>query len=391
MRKLLVLGGMVCFAVVVGSASCCKKPPPEPPVNTPKDRTLLVYMAGDDNGLAAETEAKINAIAQGWSPSYNANLLIYQDAGTPRLLQIKTEGNQTVIKTIKQFTGENSASPTVFNRVITDVLTSNDYKANRYGMLIFSHATGWLPGLSYDDPTATPVKSVLRDGAQAMELADFAAAIPDKKFDFIAFETCLIGGIEVAYELRNKADYLVVSPAEIITSVTSRGFTPCYPRMIGHLLQQTADLEAFSMEYFNHVMQFTDYRKTGTICVVKTSEIEALTTITRQIVANGVTVTYAGDIQHFDSALGGRNPDWRLFFDFGSWVRLQSTASQYDAFEAQMARTLPLRKTTDWFLPGHSFGFPIDEFSGLTTYIEQPEYPYLNEEYQKLSWYRAIH
>ncbi|MDR2936694.1 MAG: hypothetical protein LBU80_05060 [Rikenellaceae bacterium] len=360
---------------------------PGPGPAASKDRTLLVYMAGDNNNLAAETEAKINAIAQGWRNTYSANLLIYQDIGTPRLLQVVTESGQTVIKTIREFPAENSASPAVFNRVITDVLTNENYKAKRYGMLIFSHATGWLPGLSYHDPMAIPVKSVLRDGNQVMELTDFATAIPDKKFDVIAFETCLMGGVEAAYELRNKADYLVVSPAEII----SPGFTPYYSRMIGFLLQPTANPEGFAMEYFNSIMQISGYRQTATMCVVKTVEIDALAAIIRRITANGTTVTYADDIQHFDSSLGDRDPHWRLFFDFGVWVRLQATASQYAEFEAQMARALPLRKATDWFLPGHVDGFPMTDFSGLTTYIEQPQYPYLNEEYRKLSWYRAIH
>lgn len=73
-----------------------------------------------------------------------------------------------------------------------------------------------------------------------MELDEFAAAIPDGTLDFIIFEACLMAGVEVAYALRGKAEYLLASPAEII----SPGFTPVYPEALGYLLDrsQSTDL-----------------------------------------------------------------------------------------------------------------------------------------------------
>ena len=47
-----------------------------------------------------------------------------------------------------------------------------------------------------------------------MEITDFAMALPDHLFEFIIFEACNMAGIEVAYELRNKAAYIMASSAQ---------------------------------------------------------------------------------------------------------------------------------------------------------------------------------
>jgi hypothetical protein len=67
-----------------------------------------------------------------------------------------------------------------------------------------------------------------------MELADFANAIP-YKLDFIIFDACFMGSVEVCYELKDKAEYIVASPTEIL----SPGFV--YSSMMQHLFKPKAD------------------------------------------------------------------------------------------------------------------------------------------------------
>ena len=50
-----------------------------------------------------------------------------------------------------------------------------------------------------------------------MEITDFAMALADHLFEFIIFEACYIAGIEVAYELRNKAPYIMSSDAPVVS------------------------------------------------------------------------------------------------------------------------------------------------------------------------------
>lgn len=52
-------------------------------------------------------------------------------------------------------------------------------------------------------------RSVIKDNHYEMSLQDFASAIPDGQFNFILFEGCFMAGLEVAYELKDKTQYIV--------------------------------------------------------------------------------------------------------------------------------------------------------------------------------------
>lgn len=78
-----------------------------------------------------------------------------------------------------------------------------------------TRSLGWDDGVGEDAPGSMPHAE--------MELEEFAAAIPDGQLDFIVFEACLMAGVEVAYVLRGKTDYILSSAAEIV-SPASRPF-----------------------------------------------------------------------------------------------------------------------------------------------------------------------
>ena len=48
-----------------------------------------------------------------------------------------------------------------------------------------------------------------------MSVSEFADAIP-YHLDYLLFDMCFSGGVEVAYGLKDKADYLGLSPAEVL-------------------------------------------------------------------------------------------------------------------------------------------------------------------------------
>lgn len=76
-------------------------------------------------------------------------------------------------------------------------------------------------------------------------------------FDYILFGACLMSQVEVAYELRNAADYLILSPAEVM----SAGFP--YFKMTKYLL--SADNSEQSA--INIAKDFIDYYKKNIIIV----------------------------------------------------------------------------------------------------------------------------
>ncbi len=376
--------------------SCIKDDYEGPDPNLPT-RTLIVYLAGDNN-LSAEAEQKIEALRQGWTWTGN-KCLIYADSKDNGARLVRLRGGcpshpEPYLETVREYGAENSASAKTFARVLGEVRT--EFPADSYGLIFFSHGSGWLPAGSLGNPS----RSLGWDDGTAqgdldhaeMEIADFAAAIPDSMFDFIVFETCLTAGVEVAYELRGKADYMLASSAEIV----SPGFTPIYPGALKYLCNTAQDTEksltAFGRAYMDYVnTNYTDDYRSATLSILDIRQISLLAIRMREMLENcsDVTASDIADLQHFDRpGRYGDTPALPRYFDLEAWVKRLGTPEQYAAFGEQLKRVVKWSEATQSFLLSQG-GFQIEEHSGLTTYIPQPEFQALNEWYEKTSWYRA--
>jgi hypothetical protein len=338
------------------------------------ERILIVYFGGD-NDLSSETYQKTEALKQGWTAENNGRyrLFIYRDAAiaVPLLLEIKSRNGQTVVDTVEVYGEENSASADVFARTVSNI--RHEYPAKSYGLLFFSHASGWLPQGALTNPT---LRSVGMDKHQEMELADFARAIPDKTFEYIVFEACFMAGIEVVCELRNKTDYIFASSAEIL----SPGFTAIYPSALGFLLN--GNLTAFAGQAFDYFNRQTGDMQSATFSLIKTGDVQALA----EFVAENCDIDKLLDVrmvQHFD-----RFQSYRLFFDFEHYYsQLLDSEEQHKAFQVLVDKCVVWKKATSSFLPGAS-GFMINRHSGMTCYIPQDNFPELNLKYEEMEWRR---
>ncbi len=351
----------ICLLCVFSLYACRKSALPD---GTENLRTVLVYMGGD-NSLSDETDEKIESLRKASVES--GRLLVFQDAlgSSPRLIEIKS-GNIILLKT---YESENSASPAVFKNVLNDVEKSAP--AASYGLILFSHASGWLPQRTIIKPSA-----VVQDGKEDLELIDFAAAIPDKFFDFIVFEACFMTGIEVMYELQNKTEFIVGSSAEIL----SPGFTPIYPQLIPLLFSKEPDLKGFAQIFFNYYNSLKGDYQSATIAVIRTSGLQPLAFWLKSNVDRTLPSSDLKNVQKFD-----RYADYTLFFDFEDHLQRVSPAGSHARLRELLNETVTYKAATNSFMKGSS-GFDIKHFCGLTTYIPQSGFPHLNEEYKKLRW-----
>lgn len=364
--------------------SACSKGPvadPEPELPT---RTILYYL-GADNSLYTEADEKVKALRQGFSSGGN-HLMIYKDSRneSPELLEVYTAGNgESRIRTVKTYPRQNSATGETFQKVLGDVKTRSP--ANSYGLILFSHASGWLPQGTLTRPESailqmgvTPIQTytLVMDGSDELDLREFAAAIPDHFFDFIAFEACFMAGIEVLYELKDKTDYILSSAAEIV----SPGFAPIYPAALPLLYQPQPDLAGFAKAYFGFWnAQIGDYRS-ATITVVKTSDLLLLANWAKQYAIGQVPEDDLPEIQHFD-----RYQNHRLFFDFADYYGRKTSDEGRVKLESLLNTIVVYHAATPAFIPSQ-LGFQINSHSGITTYIPQDRFPKLNERYSELTW-----
>lgn len=341
------------------------------------NRTLLIYLGGD-NSLDAETYDKLIQIKSGWHDGIDGKILVYQDTpfkDSPRLMEIDEQSEKGYI-TIHTYDQENSASPKVLRRVIDDV--TRLYPAKSYGLLVFSHASGWLP----PHTLAGKSRSIIIDNDDEMELIDFAMALPDHLFDFIIFEACNMAGIEVAYELRNKAEYILASSAPIV----SPGFTPVYTASIPYLFEEVANLRQFADNYFNYWNSIEGNKRSATISLIKTAELLGLAELVRQATIEISNPFLPVDgLQNYDGVLTA--PFY--FFDFAQYYQSLLDENTYNVLQECINKCVIYKRTTPSYATAEGV-FPISSFSGITTFILQKELNELNKEYTKLQWYKDI-
>lgn len=91
--------------------------------------------------------------------------------------------------------------------------STNSYPANKYSLILWDHGSGWR---KFDDGNR---KSVCQDYTDADELIlselgdvfNYFINNDIGKIDLIGFDACLMGMIEVAYEIKNGGDYMTAS------------------------------------------------------------------------------------------------------------------------------------------------------------------------------------
>jgi len=369
-KTVITIGFYLVVAVLIASFFCsCQKDDDEELVPL-TEHVLFVYIGGDNN-LSSEAYQKITAMQKGWDGNVSRKIVIYTDPenDTPSLIEITRENGQNTQKVIRRYEEENSANSNTLEKAIREVKSL--YPSLSYGLLVFSHASGWLPKGTLKNP-----KSLIIDGTDEMELTDFASAIPDKAFDYIVLEMCFSTGIEVAYELKDKANYILASSAEIV----SPGFTNIYAVAINDLLNK--DLKSFAMKVHNHIEQKQGDYRSSTLSIIKTSALPTLASYIKQYCDFNRNIK-VNEIQRFDRLR------YRLFFDFGDYYsRLLETDSQKQELEWLINGCIVWKAATSRFMP-NSEGFDIKEHSGMTTYIIQKEFPVMNEIYRDLSWTKA--
>lgn len=356
-------------------------------------RPLVVYMALD-NDLRGEFSSRLAALRAGWRPGME--LWVYAD--TPEgasLGRMDSTPEGVALRTVERYGEENSASGATLERVLRTVwrLCPSD----GYGLLFFSHATGWLPAGTLGHPSGS--RSVGSDHGSEIELESFSAALPEgMPLDYVVFECCLMAGAEVALALAGHTDWVLASSAEVVEP----GFRPLYAENLALLTDGGRPVEeqlaAFGQRYMAHVRTLSGTGCSATLSLIRTSSMPALAEAVRRVTRGfadeeGRDTPPAG-LQHFDrpGAYGDR-PAAARFYDLEAYVEACLADPDAEAaFRGALADAVVWRDATERFLGGEGSpygGFDIRRHSGLTLYVPRGEFPALNETYRRTAWWQA--
>lgn len=367
--KLLVLFSVSFFCICCGKEEELKK-----------ERTVLVYMAADNN-LSSEVSENIKGMKEGISkmkalPGY---FLVFKHCRNrrPELVEFYISGTEVKERILKEYKNENSATVDMFLQVVKDVRTI--FKTPSYGLVMWSHGSGWLPhtkaNIKSVGLTASPDLSLFphhayfgEDGENnGMEISDLAEGIGNSKpFAFILFDACLMSSIESLYAMRNNADYFIASPADII----STGHP--YKEIVKYFWGGKEDYEKICRAYFDYYNNQSGDWQSAATALVDSRELENLAVETAGILKGRreeIQSMETEGIMYYFSNLNNYKPH---FFDFGEFIKKMATPAQYGAFKNILDKAVCYKRATPYFFrnsEGEKYAMPVEKYSGLNTYI----------------------
>lgn len=367
----------------------CNNDEHDTPRNEDNLKTVLMYLVADNN-ISYDLYSNIVSVEKGLQYATTpGEFVFYWDGGTgdrkvsstPILFKYIVDGKGGVSERIvlKNYADQNSCSQEVVEMVLND--TKKLAPAKSYGLIMGSHATGWLPA------NTSRTRSFGDDNGQHMEIPVLTKALieSDLYFDYILMDACLMSQIEVVYELRNTTDYLIVSPAEVL----SQGFP--YENITKHLLSHE-NKEKVAISIAQEYIQFYKNQtyKWATIAVVKTSELDAFASCTRSVFNQ-----YSDRMDIFNSSLlnflqrdcgYARSSLSNSTYDFCR-VLDTITDSTIPAYWLEQLNKVVIFKdyVNEYFIVNINPVF----YSGIGCYLPNSSFTKWNAYYQNMEWYKA--
>ena len=399
MKRLLYL------CVTIAMLASCSNEIPEQEEASFNGRTILVYLVANNSATNLDRYLKTNIL---WmyqnmaTDSDSCRLLVYyrpnQNDGLiaePSILEfisdgkghingrsaLSTEefsdvfGEATVLRTYIETEGYNATDPEVMAQVFRDMQTAAP--SNSYGLIFGSHASGWMPA------SATVSRAFGDDDGYSINIPELRDVLTNSfasgNLDFILLDACMMGSVEVAYELRNVADYCIASVMETPAS----GFP--YQRMF-HYLSDT------DVDYQRICTAFTDYYQSGwgTCAAIDCSRLDNLADAVAGELQNHAADISTLDYQNIQQY--GASSYRNFSFDIGDFFRQLNGGTIPASIQTALDQAVIAKSC----IPGKYSYLPevdADRFCGIGMFF--PEYTGRTiswEDYYRtsISWYQAV-
>ena len=389
MKRLGLYYIILCALLVTGCRD--KLEPPVDPTPQPRaeaERTVIVYMAGDNSLTSAVRKDTVEMIKGKDMIPEDVNFIIYLDdkQHKPAIFELSAKSG---MKLWKQFEEEQCS---IDSLTMLEVLREIEhyFPARHYGITFGSHASGWVPERVSSRQNTFGKDETYISGKIEMEipvLRDVLAQLP--KFDYIFFDACFMQCIEVAYELRDVTNYMVGSPAEI------PGPGAPYDKIIGALCEGDAKgiVEGYDSGYPATYDNF--YYSGVLLSCIDCTKLEELALATGQLLtphymehteplATGFQV-YCNDLTKYTYYFDMRTTMCRLLSeeDYAAWM---------EVFD-QAVPLYSLSTTNRWFA-NLCFEPRVADpecYGGVSMFVPMAKYDAYgwNKDFRKTSWYAA--
>ena len=342
----------------------CKKDPVDPEPVIP-ERSVLIYI-GANNNLHDDALITVKKIVEGAKAVPNGSLVVYlRTQFNSSLLKISTGKSNVRIDTVKNYTSGNSSDPAFLSEVIKDARACAP--ARSYGLVLWSHATSWAPA----DKVST--ESFGSDDFREMDIKDLKNALPED-WEYIMFDACSMAAVEVVYELKDKAKYILASPAEVLSSSFP------YDKILPHLFEQEEGLKTVARKFIDYYNEQSGLYASATVALIKVHEIEKMASLTKELLEKKKPVfPYNPDkLQSMDFDEGGL-----AAYDFISFLENNYPEADLQPLKEQLEKVVLFKDHTPNF-----FDIPIKNYCGLSIYTPVANDPF-KSYYSTLNWSSA--
>lgn len=366
-------------------SSCHHDDPVEPRVRHSR-QTILIYVAAE-NTLGSFFRADSLEIARALTTlpdtvqvalfidnTTGSNL--YYGSSKHELMRIKAYGRNVC-----------STDSTEMEMVLTDVFQY--LPAEHYGLVFWSHASGWVPQNSKAPRRRTfgidnGKRSSSDDSGPQMEITTMANILAHHPHsDFIFFDACHMQCIEVAYQLRHVTDWVAGSPAEI--PADGAPYTLVLPYFA------CGDVGGAIKAYHDYYSTGAGQKEYGgaIVSAVRTDKLETLAQATKPIIASifadRAEVSTSGVQYYFPQAYTGI---WTQYFDIVSLFYRYCTTETFDAWRQVFDEAVPTQCISDyWASAASHWLLRVNDpahCGAVSQYVPL-------EHYDKLGWNQAYH
>lgn len=368
-------------------------------------RTILVYLVAENN-LASDLAKDVDEMLAGMKTEglwEGDRLVLYiDDLNLPRFYMIDRHTTATTLSAlepVKTYDEEiNSSSAEQLAEALAFMKTN--YPASSYGLVMGSHASGWIPSTFYGDyaqdaharysfgiDNGMNSSSKFLNGNQ-MNINNMARAIEGQGgVDFIFFDACFMQNVEVAYELRNAAKYILGSPAEI------PGDGAYYQTMVPAMFQASNYAEEMLAAYYAYYVNFGII-----VSCVETDRMDRFASYMKTMIAN-----------HRDEILAANYSTMQNYFYYGQWDRhipdmydMQGVMKQvlsedeFEQWKEEAAQVMTCKHANRWFSAFNMARNSIDneQCCGVTMFVPLSKYEgstyRFNESYLDTAWGRDV-
>lgn len=357
-------------------------------------RTILAYIAAE-NSLSSAAVSDVNEmLAAASNLSAGDHLIVYIDnIQLPRIYNITYTTQASSLSALTPVVSYDEELDSADPDVLADIIcwTINNYPADSYGLILWSHASGWLPASS---ASSSPRRTFAIDNSSnttsntgsEIELSDLATVLAPYQWEFILFDACFMQSMEVACELEGCTHYLIASPAEIPEN--GAPYTTLLPLLFTDTFDAEAVVDAYVADYADSYGCL--------LSAIDCTYFEDFSTITEQLLETHAEELLAADLDgvlnYFDYDRYASRLAIPDAYDLKGVLLLATEEDEQTAWQQLLDQALYTVYSPTWYsaYPAKTLSVDEEQYSGISLFLPlekyQSKHPEFLTAYAQTTW-----